>query len=165
MKKNMVKLFLLVVGITVIMGSTVAFGAIIPLAQQAKDKAVAPDYSPVIELIEGDWVLTPLAQNAGAGTVFIEDSIVLPLSDQGKESGAAPDHSPVIDLIEGDWVLIPSSQNVVAVTDTVAGDWVVTTLVQEPIGVPQDISFTVVPEPSTLLLLGAGALLFKKRRV
>ena len=178
MEKILVRLGALVVSVMVIMGSTATFGSIIPSAQQAKDNAVAPEFSPVIEIIEGDWVLTPSRQNAGEATISVEDGTVLPLSDHGKEHGVAPDHSLVIDIIGDDWVLTPlsnfgkSDDEVLNVPLELNGEFtevfsiaLIPGQITEPVtSMSQDHSLAVIPEPTTLLVLGLGGLVLRKRK-
>ena len=177
MERIIIRLWVLVVSIMVIMGSTVVCGSIIPIAQQAKDNAVAPDFSPVIEIIEEDWILTPSPQNAGGTTILAEDGKILLLSEQGKEHGVAPAHSPVIDIVEEDWVLTTLSNsgghsdevlNMPLELNREVTEVFSTALMQEQAALPvtgmsQDSSFAVVPEPATLLLLSLGVVILKKK--
>lgn len=177
MERIKIGLGTLVVCILVIVGPTAAFGSIIPLAEQAKDNAVAPDFSPVVEVVEGDWVLTPSRQNAGGATIPAADGKILPLAEQGKEHGVAPDYSPVIDIIEGEWVLTPLSNSVES--DFLLLDASVALGIATPellsarlapeagagVSAPVAVStFTVVPEPGTFLLVGLGGIGFWIRK-
>lgn len=178
MEKIVVRSGVLVICFMLIMGSTAALGFIIPSAQQAKDNAAGPDHSPVIEVIEEDWVLTPAAQNAGEATFSDEEGRVLPLSVHGNEHGVGPDHSLVIELIGEDWVLRPSSNfgkpddEVLNISAELNGEFTevfsipsIPGQVMEPVtGTLQGQNLTAIPEPATMLMLGLGALLLRRKR-
>lgn len=109
MQKVKIGLGALVVGILAVSMTTVAVGSIIPAAQQAKDNAAVPDNSPVITVINEDWVLTPL-QNAAESIIPTADGKIIPVAERAREhvyeNAAAWEHSPVININEdGDWVL------------------------------------------------------------
>lgn len=134
------------------LASATVYGRIIPSAQQAKDHAAAPDVSFVITAEDGDWLLTlpglpelPEIPAPPAALPALEvDSKILPIAEPGLEHGLAPDNSPVIDLVDAQWVLSPTSMTPPAVGKALH-------------------SAPVIPEPATLLLLGLGGLLIRRR--
>ena len=178
MQKVKIGLGALVVGILAVSMTTVAVGSIIPAAQQAKDNAAAPDNSPVITVINEDWVLTPL-QNAAESIIPTADGKIIPVADAAKLHAAAPDSSPVISTNEdGDWILtlLPNAvESGAAALDVLLGadcefpGVFSTELTQEQIGldvatVPDSSSFVATPEPATMALLTLGTLVLVRRR-
>lgn len=180
MQKVKIGLGVLVVGILAVSMTTVAVGSIIPAAQQAKDNAAAPDNSPVITVINEDWVLTPL-QNAAESIIPTADGKIIPVADAAKLHAAAPDSSPVISTNEdGDWILtlLPNAvESGAAALDVLLGadcefpGAFSTDLIQQQVGLglhvmalPDSSSFAATPEPSTMALLTLGTLVLVRRR-
>lgn len=190
MQKVKIGLGVLVVGIlavsmtTVAVGSTIpaANGKIIPVAERAREhvyeNAAAWEHSPVITVINEDWVLTPL-QNAAESIIPTADGKIIPVADAAKLHAAAPDSSPVISTNEdGDWILtlLPNAvESGAAALDVLLGadcefpGVFSTELTQEQIDldvatVPDSSSFVVTPEPATMTLLTLGTLVLVRRR-
>lgn len=150
MKNTNLSMLLIALAVAGLASATV-YGRIIPLAQQAKDHAAALDVSSVITAEDGDWLLTlpelpEIPAPPAALPALGVDSKILPIAEPGLEHGLALDNSPVIDLVDGGWVLSPSSTTPPAVGKALH-------------------SASVIPEPATLLLLGLGGLLIRRRSV
>lgn len=162
--KNMNFSMLLAVLAVAGLASATVYGRIIPSAQQAKDHAAAPEASSVITAEDGDWVLTlperPEIPAPPAVVPALEvESKILPIAGPGLEHGLAPDNSPVIDLIEGEWVLSPSSMTPPAVDEALY--LAAASTGSTSYGTAS--AMLVVPEPATLLLLGLGGLVIRRR--
>ena len=168
MKNANISMLLIALAVSGI-GTTAVNGTIIPLAQTAKDHAMAPEVSGVITFEDGDWLLNVrghrraagIPELTGVGPVFEDGSKIIPLAPQGMEHGRGAANSPAIDLIDGEWVvglgsLTPSAEH--KSLDSVVDSTIPGADETGPSG-------SHTPEPATLLLLGFGALVIRRRSI
>ena len=168
MKNAKVSMLLIALAVSGI-GTTAVNGTIIPLAETAKEHAMAPEVSGVITVEDGDWLLMPgghsglgdIPKHTGIGRVLENGSRIIPISDQGMEHGRGAANSPVIDLVDGRWVVGPGSFTPFA--ERKALELVVDSTI--PVTGETGPSGSQAPEPATLLLLGLGALVIRRRSV